>query len=103
VTVVVGVGSAVMPFTTLLVAAVLVAITVALHAVGLAVVLASLVRSHAALPTAAWPIIWLLVRLTWVLILIHIAGLPLLPFFAISAKISRLHSPRQCDRGCLPS
>ena len=70
-----------MPFTTLLVAAVLVAITVALHAVGLAVVLASLVRSHAAPPTAAWPIIWLLVRLTWVLILIHIAEISVWALF----------------------
>src|SRR5204862_1616648 len=53
------------------IAAVLVAITVAVHAAGLAVVLSHLVKSHARPPTQAWPITLLLVRVTWLLILIH--------------------------------
>jgi hypothetical protein len=53
------------------IAAVLVAITVAVHAAGLAVVLSHLVQSHALPPTRAWPITLLLVRVTWLLILIH--------------------------------
>src|SRR5215217_6061215 len=53
------------------IAAVLVAITVAIHAAGLAVVLSHLVKSHALPPTRAWPITLLLVRVAWLLILIH--------------------------------
>src|SRR3954469_10189221 len=55
------------------IAAVLVAITVAIHAAGLGVVLSHLAKSHARPPTRAWPITLLLVRLTWLLILIHAA------------------------------
>ena len=57
----------------ILIACVLVAITVAVHAVGLAVLLRALMRSHAQPPTRFWPITWLLVRVTWSLILIHLA------------------------------
>jgi hypothetical protein len=53
------------------IAAVLVAITVAIHAAGLAVVLSHLVKSHALPPTQPWPITLLLVRVAWLLILIH--------------------------------
>jgi hypothetical protein len=57
----------------MLIAAVLVAVTVLVHATGFALVLRSLMKSHAALPTQAWPIAWLLIRVTWLLILIHLA------------------------------
>ena len=57
----------------ILIACVLVAITVAVHAVGLAVLLRALMRSHALPPTRFWPITWLLIRVTWSLILIHLA------------------------------
>ena len=57
----------------ILIACVLVAITVAVHAVGLAVLLRALMRSHALPPTRFWPITWLLIRVTWWLILIHLA------------------------------
>jgi hypothetical protein len=57
----------------ILIACVLVAITVAVHAAGLAVLLRALMRSHAQPPTRFWPITWLLVRVTWSLILIHLA------------------------------
>ena len=55
----------------LLIACVLVGITVAVHAAGLSLVLRSLTKSHAVLPTQAWPITWLFIRVTWVLLLIH--------------------------------
>ena len=57
----------------ILIACVLVAITVAVHAVGLAVLLKALMGSHARPPTRFWPITWLLLRMTWSLILIHLA------------------------------
>src|SRR3954464_12872805 len=55
----------------LLIGAALVAITVAVHAAGFSLVLAHLLKAHAAPPTQAWPILWLLVRVTWMLVLIH--------------------------------
>jgi hypothetical protein len=55
----------------LAIAALLVAGTVAIHAAGLAWVLSHLMKSRAALPTRQWPITWMLVRLAWLLILIH--------------------------------
>ena len=51
---------------------VLVAITVAVHAVGLAVLLSRWARLHALCPTRFWPITGLLIRVTWWLILIHL-------------------------------
>lgn len=56
----------------LLIAAVLVAVTVAVHATGFALVLSSLIKLDGATPTHLWPIIWLLIRVTWMLILIHV-------------------------------
>ena len=55
----------------LFIAAVLVAITVAVHAAGFGMVLSHLVGSHALPPTRAWPITLLLVRVALLLILIH--------------------------------
>ena len=55
-----------------LIACALVAVTVAVHAVGLAVLLKAFMRSHAQPPTHFWPITWLLIRVTWCLILIHL-------------------------------
>lgn len=54
-----------------LIACVLVAITVAVHASGLAALLRALMRG--VLPSRTWPISWLLVRFTWALLLIHMA------------------------------
>jgi Ion channel len=62
-------------------AAVLVALTVAIHAAGLAVVLSRLVKSRARPPTRAWPITLLLVRLAWLLILIHAAEISVWALF----------------------
>lgn len=51
---------------------VLVAVTVAVHAAGLAFLLSGWARWHARAPTRFWPITWLLIRVTWWLILIHL-------------------------------
>src|SRR5687768_11221490 len=53
-------------------AAALVAATVAVHAAGFGLVLTTLVKRRAAPPATFWPITWLLVRLAWVLMLIHL-------------------------------
>ena len=55
-----------------LIAAGLVAITVAIHAAGFGLFLMALVRAHARPPSRAWPITWLLIRVAWLLILIHL-------------------------------
>src|SRR5215217_1654516 len=65
----------------LLSAAVLVAITVAVHAVGLGIVLSHLVESHALPPTRTWPITRLLIRLAWLLILIHAVAIAVWALF----------------------
>jgi hypothetical protein len=53
-------------------ALVLVAVTVAVHATGLAVLLRGWERWHAVTPTRFWPITALVIRVTWWLILIHL-------------------------------
>jgi hypothetical protein len=55
----------------ILIACVLVAVTVAVHAGGLAALLGSQLGSHAQPPANFWAITWLLVRMTWALLLIH--------------------------------
>jgi hypothetical protein len=57
---------------TLFIAAVLVATTVIIHAAGLGVVLAHVMQSPARTDTRFWPITWLLVRIAWLLIIIHL-------------------------------
>ena len=54
-----------------LIACVLVAATVSVHAIGLAQLLTSLLKSHALPPARLWPITWFLIRITWLLLLIH--------------------------------
>ena len=65
----------------LLIAAGLVALTVAVHAAGFGVVLGTVVRRHLAPPVSAWPITWLLVRVAWLLMLIHIIEISLWALF----------------------
>lgn len=57
----------------ILIACVLVAATVVVHAGGLSVLLRSLMKSRAAPPTQTWPIVWLLISVTLLLLLIHAA------------------------------
>jgi hypothetical protein len=65
----------------LLIAAALVAVTVAVHAAGFGLVLSVLVKRHDASPTTFWPITWLLVRLAWLLILIHVVEISVWALF----------------------
>src|SRR4029453_4988899 len=65
----------------LLLAAALVAITVAVHAAGFALVLATLVKRHVAPPATFGPIAWLLVRLAGLLILIHVVEISVWAMF----------------------
>ena len=58
---------------TFLIACVLVAVTVAMHAIGISVLLRILRRVHALTTTGIWPITRLLIGLTWYLILLHLA------------------------------
>ena len=57
--------------------AVLVTLTVLVHATGFALLLRSLMKSRATPPTQTWSIAWLLIRVTWWLILIHVAEITL--------------------------
>jgi Ion channel len=50
----------------------LVAATVSLHAIGLAALLKTLIKRHVLPLTRFWPITWLLIRVAWALILIHV-------------------------------
>jgi hypothetical protein len=60
----------------------LVALTVAVHAGGLAAVLGLFARlRQAQLPLGFWPTTWLLVRVTWLLLLIHLAEITVWALF----------------------
>jgi hypothetical protein len=55
-----------------LMAACLVATTVVIHAAGLGMALSHVFRSSARPDTRFWPITWLLIRIAWFLIVIHL-------------------------------
>ncbi|NTV72547.1 MAG: two pore domain potassium channel family protein [Azonexaceae bacterium] len=76
-------------FPIILSACALVAVTVAVHAGGLAALLRALLRSQAPPPARFWPLTWLLIRVTWVLILIHVTEIAVWALFYLWA-------------GCLP-
>jgi len=65
----------------ILIAFILVAATVSVQAVGLAALLKALVKSYAQLPTRFWPITWLLIRVTWALIFIHVTEIAVWALF----------------------
>jgi Ion channel len=56
----------------LLIASGLVATTVIIHATGLGVLLSHVLRSPERPDTRFWPVTWLLIRIAWLLILIHL-------------------------------
>ena len=56
----------------ILMAACLVAITVTIHAAGLGMVLTHVSRFKIRLERRFWPITWLLIRVAWLLIVIHL-------------------------------
>jgi Ion channel len=66
-----------------LIAGSLVAVTVAVHAAGLAALLRSLMTSHGELPSRFWPIAWMLIRVTWILILIHLVEIAVWALFYV--------------------
>ena len=55
-----------------LMAACLVAVTVIIHASGLGMALSNVSHSNAQPDTRFWPITWLLIRVAWLLIVIHL-------------------------------
>jgi hypothetical protein len=57
--------------TKLLIASCLVAITVAIHAAGIGMALSHALHSTQRPETRFWPITWLLIRIAWLLIVIH--------------------------------
>ena len=59
----------------------LVVATVALHTIGLSLLIRSLMKSHREVPTRFWPITRLLTGLAWSLILIHLAGIAIWGLF----------------------
>ena len=65
----------------LLTAWALVVLTVAVHTIGLSILIGRFLKSHAALPTAFWPVTLLLSRMAWFLILIHVAEIALWGLF----------------------
>src|SRR4051794_207855 len=65
----------------MIIAAGLVAVTVALHSAGFALVLGTLIKRHVAPPGRGWPIMWLLVRIAWLLMLIHVAEVAIWALF----------------------
>ena len=74
----------------MLIAVVLVAVTVVMHAAGLSLLIWSMTKSGAALPTQNWRVPWLLIRVAWVLILIHTSEVMVWALFYLSV-------------GCLPN
>ena len=68
-----------------LVGCALVAVTVAIHSLGLAALLRSLLRSHEASVTGIWPMTWLLIRTTWLLLLIHLVEVAVWAVFFVAA------------------
>ena len=68
------------------IAAALVAITVVIHASGLGVVLSHVLHSPARTNTRFWPITWLLIRVAWLLIVIHLFAIALWALFFWLAK-----------------
>ena len=74
---------------TILAAFILVAATVVLHTGGLVALLMALVRKHARAPTRFWPMMLLLIEVTWGLVLIHATEIGVWALFFLWA-------------GCLP-
>lgn len=70
-------------------ACVLVAVTVAVHAAGLALILGSAKRRYASAPTRFWPITKMLIALAWWLMLMHLTEISIWGLFYLW-------------RGCLP-
>lgn len=64
----------------------LVAITVTIHAAGLGMVLSHVLHSRVRQDTRFWPITWLLIRIAWLLIVIHLLAIAVWALFFWLAK-----------------
>jgi hypothetical protein len=64
-----------------IIASCLVATTVIIHAAGLGVLLSQVLRSPQAPETRFWPITWVLIRIAWWLILVHIVEIAVWALF----------------------
>jgi len=71
---------------TILSACVLVAVTVAVHAAGLAVLLRCFIRLDALPPTRFWPITRMLLRMVWWVFLIHLAEISVWGLFYLGRR-----------------
>ncbi|SRR6266550_3206013 len=72
--------------TKLLIASCLVAITVTIHAAGIGMALSHALRSTRRTETGFWPITWLLIRIAWLLIVIHMFEIAVWALFFWSEK-----------------
>ena len=70
----------------IVIACLLVAATVGVHAAGLAWLLTLLRKPRALPPAHLWPITWLLIRITWVALLIHAAEITVWGLFYFCAS-----------------
>jgi len=68
-------------FSIFFIGAALVAATVLLHLAGFALILQAFFNQRGALPARPWPIAWLLVRMTWLLLLFHAAEISVWALF----------------------
>ena len=64
----------------------LVAATVVVHAIGIAVLLKTLLGRHPQLPIHVWPMIKLVVGMTWALIMIHLIEVAIWALFFLWAE-----------------
>lgn len=69
----------------ILITAVLVAVTVAVHAAGYALLLQSFMNPRATMPRRFWPISLRLIQVTWLLVLIHAAAITIWALFYLWA------------------
>ena len=60
---------------------ILLAITVAIHAVGMMVLLRWVARAHTQVVTRFWAMTWLLIRLAWSLIVVHLVEIAIWALF----------------------
>jgi hypothetical protein len=65
----------------LLIASGLVATTVMIHAAGLGILLSHALQSRERPDTRFWPVTWLLIRVAWLLILIHLVEIAIWALF----------------------
>ena len=72
--------------TKFIIASCLVGITVLIHAGGLGVVLSHVLHHRVSAETRFWPITWLLIRIAWWLILIHMVEIAVWALFFWSEK-----------------